>query len=59
MRISSPPFYAELVDYPWNDPARLQEGLARAGQQAVDDFARAMERRSQQAPQPGRIDLSE
>ncbi len=53
------PFYAELVGYRWNDPGKFQERLARAGQQAVDDFARAMERRQKQGPRPGRIELSE
>lgn len=53
------PFYAEFVGYRWNDPAKFQEGLARAGQQAIDDFARAIERRSKQGPRPGRIELSE
>jgi hypothetical protein len=53
------PFYAEFVGYRWNDPAKFQEGLIRAGRQAVEDFARAMERRSKQGPRPGRIELSE
>jgi hypothetical protein len=53
------PFYAELVGYRWNDPAKFQDGLARAGQQAIDDFARAIERRSKQGPRPGRIELPE
>ncbi len=53
------PFYAELVGYRWNSPAKFQEGLARAGQQAVDDFARAMERRSKQPLRPGRIEIPE
>ncbi len=53
------PFYAEFVGYRWNDPAKFQEGLKRAGQQAVDDFARVMEHRSKQGLRPGRIELSE
>jgi hypothetical protein len=53
------PFYAELVGYRWNDPGKFQNGLARAGRQAVEDFARATERRSRQGPRPGRIELSE
>ena len=53
------PFYAEFIGYRWNDPAKFQQGLARAGQQAVDDFARAMERRSKQPVRPGRIELPE
>ncbi len=53
------PFYAEFVGYRWNDMAKFQEGLARAGQQAVQDVAKAMERWKQQGPRPGRIDLNE
>ena len=52
------PFYAELVGYRWNDPAKFQDGLARAGHQAVDDFARAMQHRLK-GPRPGRIELPE
>lgn len=53
------PFYAEFVGYRWNDPAKFQEGLKRAGQQAVDDFARATQRWQKQGPRPGRIELDE
>ena len=53
------PFYAEFVGYRWNDPAKFQEGLVRAGQQAVDDFSRAMEKRLKQPLRPGRIELPE
>jgi hypothetical protein len=53
------PFYAEFVGYRWNDPAKFQEGLVRAGQQAVDDFSRAMENRLKQPLRPGRIELPE
>ena len=53
------PFYAELVGYRWNDPGKVQERLARAGRQAVDDFARAMEKRIRQPLRPGRIELPE
>ncbi|MBI2089471.1 MAG: hypothetical protein HYT78_12140 [Deltaproteobacteria bacterium] len=53
------PFYAEFVGYRWNDPAKFQEGLRRAGQQAVDDFARTTQRWQKQGPRPGRIELSE
>jgi hypothetical protein len=53
------PFYAEFVGYRWNDPAKFQEGLVRAGQQAVDDFSRAMEKRVKQPLRPGRIELNE
>ncbi|MBI3977909.1 MAG: hypothetical protein HY331_06965 [Chloroflexi bacterium] len=41
------PFYAEFVGFRWNDPAKFQERLAIAGQQAIDDMARAASRRSQ------------
>ena len=51
------PFYAELVGYRWNDPGKFQEGLARGGQQAVDDFARATARWTHGGPRPGRIQL--
>ena len=53
------PFYAELLGYRWNDPVKFQKGLARAGQQAVDDFDRAMKQRLKQGPRPGRIELPE
>lgn len=53
------PFYAEFVGYRWNDLSKFQEGLNRAGQQAVDDFARATSRWSQGGPRPGRIQLDE
>lgn len=53
------PFYAELVGYRWTDQAKFQAGLVRAGPQAVEDFARAMQRGPGQAPRPGRISLEE
>lgn len=53
------PFYAEIVGYRWSDPGKFQEGLVRAGQQAVDDFARTVEKRSKQPLRPGRIELPE
>jgi hypothetical protein len=53
------PFYAELVGYRWNNQAKFHQGLARAGQQAIDDFARALEHRSKQGLRPGRIELPE
>ncbi|MBI1893130.1 MAG: hypothetical protein HYS14_03335 [Candidatus Rokubacteria bacterium] len=52
------PFYAEFAGYRWNDMAKFREGLARAGQQAVQDFAKAMKRWAQ-GPRPGRIELNE
>jgi hypothetical protein len=53
------PFYAEFVGYRWQDWGKMQEGLARAGQQAVDDFARAMKRWAEHGPRPGRIVINE
>ena len=53
------PFYAEFAGYRWSDMAKFQEGLARAGQQAVQDFAKAMDRWKQQGARPGRIELNE
>jgi len=35
------PFYAEIVGQRWNDQAKFQEGLERAGPKAVEEFARA------------------
>jgi len=49
------PFYAEFVGYRKNDPAEFQERLKRAGQQAVDDFARMMQHWNQQGKIPGRL----
>ncbi len=51
------PFYAEFVGYRWSDQAAFDEGLELAGQQAVDDFARAMERWTRQGQVPGRIEV--
>lgn len=53
------PFYAELVGYRWSDQNTFREGLLRAGQQAVDDFQRMMERWTAQGLPPGRITLNE
>jgi len=53
------PFYAEIVGYRWNDPAKAMEGLVRAGPKAVADYELAMERRRKQGTPPGRIELSE
>jgi len=53
------PFYSEFVGYRWNDPAKFEEGLMRAGRQAVDDFSRTTARRSKQGLRPGRIELGE
>ena len=51
------PFYAEFVGYRWSDQAAFDEGLELAGQQAVDDFARAMKRWTRQGQVPGRIEV--
>ena len=51
------PFYSEFVGYRWSDQSKFHEGLERAGQQAVDDFERAMEKRKKGPPGPGRIVL--
>ena len=53
------PFYAELAGYRWIDDAKFQEGLVRAGPQAVADFARALERWAKQGARPGRVDVGE
>ena len=51
------PFYSELVGYRWSDQTKFHAGLKRAGQQAVDDFERAMKRKKKSKPGPGRIVL--
>ena len=53
------PFYVESVGYRWSDPAKFQEGLRLAGPQAVDDFARAMERWSSGTPLKGALAIDE
>ena len=53
------PFYAEIVGYRWSNPAKVREGLERAGQKAIDDFDRALQRRQKQGPRPGRIELND
>jgi len=54
------PFYAEIVGYRWNTPAKVMEGLVRAGPKAVEDYERAMQRRKQRhGPIPGRIEIDE
>lgn len=50
------PFYAELVGYRWRDEEKFQEGLARAGRQAVEDYAQVIRRWTSRGPRPGRID---
>jgi hypothetical protein len=53
------PFYAELVGYRWSDQAAFDRGLELAGPQAVDDFARAMERWQSGGAVPGRMQIEE
>jgi hypothetical protein len=53
------PFYVESVGYRWSDPGKFQEGLGIAGPQAVDDFARAMERWSSGTPLKGALAIDE
>ena len=53
------PFYAEFVGYRWSDQAKFQEGLARAGKKAVEDYVRTMEARKGKGLRPGRIELNE
>lgn len=53
------PFYAEFVGYRWSDQAAFDEGLALAGQQAVEDFARAMERWARGGAVPGRVEVGD
>jgi hypothetical protein len=50
------PFYSEIVGYRWSDHAKQAEALARAGPQAVEDMATAMQRRGR-GPRPGFISL--
>ncbi len=49
-------FYSEVVGYRWSDQAKQEEALARAGQQAVEDMASAMQKRGT-GPRPGFISL--
>jgi hypothetical protein len=53
------PFYAEIVGYRWNSPAKVMEGLNRAGPKAIEDFERAMERTKKAGPRPGRIEIED
>ncbi len=53
------PFYAEFVGYRWSNLSKVQEGLARAGQKAVDDFRKANERFKRQGSRAGKIELEE
>ena len=53
------PFYAELVGYRWSSPAKVREGLERAGPKAVKDFERATQRWQRRGSRPGRIELDD
>lgn len=53
------PFYAELVGYRWSSPAKIREGLERAGPKAVKDFERATQRWQKRGSRPGRIELDD
>jgi hypothetical protein len=52
-------FYVESVGYRWSDPEKFQDGLQIAGPQAVDDFARAMERWASGSPLKGALAIDE
>jgi hypothetical protein len=49
-------FYTECVGYHNVDPVKFQQGLAQAGPQAVEDFARTMRRWNSQGKIPSRIE---
>jgi hypothetical protein len=53
------PFYMEMVGYRWNDSAKFQEGLRRAGPKAVEEFKQFMERVQKSGGGPGRINVGE
>ena len=53
------PFYAELVGYRWSSPAKVREGLERAGPKAVEDFERTTQRWQKRGSRPGRIEIPE
>ena len=49
-------FYAEFMGYRNVDPTKFQQGLEVAGQQAVEDFARTMQRWQSQGKIPSRLE---
>lgn len=49
-------FYAEFLGFHNIDPTRFQQGLAIAGPQAVEDFARTMQRWTKQGKIPSRLE---
>lgn len=53
------PFYAELVGYRWSSPAKVREGLERAGPKAVEDFKRTTQRWQKRGSRPGRIEIDD
>lgn len=53
------PFYAELVGYRWNSNEKFEEGLHRAGPQALEDVRRTRDIREKTGPRPGAIVLQD
>jgi hypothetical protein len=49
-------FYAECMGYRNVDPTKFQQGLGVAGPQAVEDFARTMQRWTSQGKIPSRME---
>jgi len=49
-------FYAEFMGYRNVDPVKFQQGLEVAGPQAVEDFARTMQRWTSQGKTPSRLE---
>jgi hypothetical protein len=49
-------FYAEFMGYRNVDPVKFQQGLEVAGPQAVEDFARTMQRWTSQGKPPSRLE---
>ena len=49
-------FYAEFMGYHNVDPVKFQQGLEVAGPQAVEDFARTMQRWTSQGKPPSRLE---
>jgi hypothetical protein len=49
-------FYAEFMGYRTVDPVKFQQGLEVAGPQAVEDFARTMQRWASQGKMPSRLE---
>jgi hypothetical protein len=49
-------FFAEFMGYRNVDPTKFQQGLEVAGPQAVEDFARTMQRWTSQGKTPSRLE---